>query len=343
MKRVWIGLALLVVIAGGVALTLWLRKPAHDFKVTGLAFHGDSLISTGYSDDVKVWNLASRKVTREASFRWSSTDKLCLLGSSGRIILGGIGSEGGLRLGTIAGEFKFLDGGDRWIDRCVLAAHEGLNRIVVGYPEPRRELAAILDLGTGRWQEVERTGEADVTSILFSTDGKSIVGGLNSGVVQLIDLATRKKQEVAALKAEISAILPVPSKPDQVVVALRPRGSGYFVQDSKTGAILGPGDCTLWTVTLPKGEAAPVGTFTGPVDSIAQSVDGRFLSWASVGGSVMLLDRSTGRQTAVVPPGVSKEVTSMAFSPDGKHLAIGRWDGRLQLWSLPELQGRELR
>lgn len=293
-----------------------------------------------------MWNVRSKKLSGETQFEWSSVDQFSLLKSTGRIILGGIGSNGGMRLGTFPGNPGFLRGG-RWDDSCVLTAHEGVNKIAVGYPHSSPELLCLMDLGTGNWQTVfraqnEEGGKSGVSAISFSGDGKSLVLGMESGRVQVVDTVTLKRSQVALAKARISEILPAPSKNGQFLVALEKRETGVSVYDPRTGEVFGLGDTALWRLDLQKGDLSPIGTFSGPIVSLAQSPDGERLAWSSL-GMVILYQPSSDQQEALPRPKASKEVTCLAFSQDGAMLATGDREGRIVLWSLADLTATELK
>jgi WD40 repeat protein len=70
---------------------------------------------------------------------------------------------------------------------------------------------------------------------------------------------------------------------------------------------------------------------TGPVLSVAFSLDGRILATGSGDGTARLWDSATGRPRATLTSHTDA-VTSVAFSPDGRTLATGSGDGTARLW-----------
>lgn len=168
----------------------------------------------------------------------------------------------------------------------------------------------------------------------FSAEGTSVVIGMASGRVQGVETATLKRRDVAVANDLVSEVVSIPSTPGQFLLALQQRNTAVDVQGKETGEVLGSEDSSLWRVDLRTGELAPVGAFSGPVAALAQSADGTRLAWSSVAGTVILYDVTSGQQEALVPPGVSDDVESLAFSLDGEMLATGDRDGRLVLWSL---------
>jgi hypothetical protein len=87
----------------------------------------------------------------------------------------------------------------------------------------------------------------------------------------------------------------------------------------------------------------PLGDVLAAVGSVALSADGRVAAHVSALGGVTLWDPVTAR----VLPGAPefKRATAVALSRDGRWLAVGQDDGRLQLWSRDEAPQpmRELR
>jgi WD40 repeat protein len=88
------------------------------------------------------------------------------------------------------------------------------------------------------------------------------------------------------------------------------------------------GEVTRWQI----GTGQRVGSF-GPSDEKASlSRDGRFLA-TTRGDTVHLWDVATGRELSSFKVGTSK-VAAVAFSPDGKTVAAGTFDGPIQLWNV---------
>ncbi len=69
-----------------------------------------------------------------------------------------------------------------------------------------------------------------------------------------------------------------------------------------------------------------------PFSVVALSDDGEVAA-AAQGGRVLLMDPETGKELATVPE-LNEDVTAMAFSPDGKHLAIAS-PTLIRVWSVP--------
>src|SRR5262249_32814409 len=82
----------------------------------------------------------------------------------------------------------------------------------------------------------------------------------------------------------------------------------------------------------------------GSADSVAFSPDGKTLAAGGAtdmmslgigGGNIMLWDLTSRQEKGYFRRGEQCEnILSVAFSPDGKHMASGSWDGKVQLWDV---------
>ena len=81
---------------------------------------------------------------------------------------------------------------------------------------------------------------------------------------------------------------------------------------------------------LPDGAKARLGK--GRINEIRYSPDGTRLAVASAIG-IWLYDTDTGAEVALLT-GHTGEVLSVMFSPDGRTLAGGNWDGTIRLWDV---------
>ena len=174
-----------------------------------------------------------------------------------------------------------------------------------------------------------------VKSVAWSPDGRWLATSGNEGVVKLWDAASLK--ELRAMKH-----------------AARDGGSGLvncvlFNPDGKTLAARNwDGTVSLWEIgTGQEAHALTVADAAGAISSIAFSHDGRFIAAADEGTKVKFWDVASGQlaRTLVSPPaeGMTIQIVSLAFSPDGRTLAtgearvdnaLGRYNGVVKLWDL---------
>ena len=76
------------------------------------------------------------------------------------------------------------------------------------------------------------------------------------------------------------------------------------------------------------------GTIGGNRVWVAFSPEGTLLA---AGGSdkLLLVDTDTGEVVATLNVSAKAQILSLAFSPDGKRIAIGTDDGTIRLWGVP--------
>jgi WD40 repeat protein len=156
------------------------------------------------------------------------------------------------------------------------------------------------DVGTHQEIACLRGQRGGVRRVLFSPDGKILAAGCTGQVVTLWDLASRR--QVAALPGYAPWDVP---GPDTIA----------FSPDGRTLAV-GCTDHTvkLWVVSGPSGAAGPA----APERSAAPAARRAALAW---------------RQSVSLPV-YSGGACGVAFSPDGRLLAVGSIGGGIALWEV---------
>lgn len=174
------------------------------------------------------------------------------------------------------------------------------------------------------------TGQAEVTSLSISPDGRLLVTGVSSGGLRLWNLqtgmATSEQQAVHNGPVQATAF-----GQDAGVLFSAGADGKMELFSVLGGSRLGPGDVERRR-TDPAGERI-----------IALSED-TGIAIATAGG-VQLWEGSDvweGRP-GVTPNGVTSRVVALAFSPDGQRLAAGGSDGAISLWGAHSLQDAPLR
>src|SRR5262245_3869195 len=154
----------------------------------------------------------------------------------------------------------------------------------------------------------QKPGEARIAGVAFSSDGKTLATANTSGAIQLWDTATG------------AAVRTLPDLQTVVHVAFSPDGKTLASATWDAGV-------TLWDVPAAEVRAVLKG-HTDTIERLTFSPDGKTLSTASWDGTVKLWDVELGRLKQSIQGSNSQR--SVAFSPDGKNLAIGT-SGNLRL------------
>jgi WD40 repeat protein len=149
-------------------------------------------------------------------------------------------------------------------------------------------------------------------AVVFSADGKFLASGACDGTINLWDVAERKE------KAKLDAH-------EGRVVSL------LFTPDGSTLISVDQGDSKgkFWDVATGKEKR----TFDGRM-AVAITPDGNTLASRTEDGANKLWNVATGKETATMK-GASAHWIALAFSPNGKLLASGRYGGGVvKLWDV---------
>jgi RNA polymerase sigma factor (sigma-70 family) len=322
------------------------RLEGHKSWVFALAFapDGKTLASGGYDRTLRLWDPVTGKEQRRAEGFRTSVSRL-VFSQDGRTLFVG-GPENRVRPWDVASwkEHPTFDGPEWGIFSLVYSP----NGQFVAAPSSRT--IWMWDATNGKLVRKLEGHTGTVTAVAFSADGKTLVSGADDGLVCLWDASTGREQRRLAPAG--GPIRRVALSPDGKLVAwaenapttlfLWPTGTDRaprkltvssesgarptlaslaFTPDGKTlyagsGTHLG---LLRWDVVTGK-ELPSLGRHDGGVNGVVLAPDGRSLAVVTMGGTLYLWETAT-EQTRMVVKDLGY-ATSVAFSPDGRWLAL---------------------
>jgi RNA polymerase sigma factor (sigma-70 family) len=222
---------------------------------------------------------------------------------------------------------------------------------------------------TATWREVHRFNCHAATST-FTPDGKRLVvcsmkddAGAQVATIRVFDVTTGKELSQASLGHEF-ACFALAVSPDGRVLGCgasdrsclldlttgrvlhrltgRPWAVG-FAPDGKTFAATAAGThLRLWDVEAGRERHEQPGNFGSAVVS-AVSPDGGLVAAADwIDSAVHVWDTATGRRVGLFPlKGEGRYTLDLSFSPDGRTLSAGLYQGTVQVWDVAT--GKEMR
>lgn len=173
------------------------------------------------------------------------------------------------------------------------------------------------DLSTGRQILSLRGLESDITSAVFTNDGKELASASRSGVI-LWNLTTHKAQKLALNQGSVE------------VKNLRFTSSGALLA-------VGVRDETIivWDISSGQMSGRPMTGFDGNIRSAALSPDGRSLATGVDNNNIILWDLSVSERLARRLGLHKYSIRGLSISPDSKILAAaGGTDDDVTLWDI---------
>lgn len=218
-----------------------------------------------------------------------------------------------------------------------LKKHSGLIESVVFSPDGKTVVGGgkdgnlhIWDVATGKHKksftnQLQTTDETThieaVSSILFNSDGNTIVSGTEAGTILLWDVSTGQIKQT--LKGHVSKVTTVAFSPDEQTLISTGNDGTARLWDISTGEqiqTLAGYKNTKWYVFFYTNGLPLAIDIKGEIGGVDDEI-------------IRLWDLRTGEQIKILP-GHSSWVTNLCFSIDGNTLASLSFDETVLLWDL---------
>jgi WD40 repeat protein len=186
-------------------------------------------------------------------------------------------------------------------------------KILISGSGKKDKTIKLWNVADGKLLKTLKGHQAPINSLSVSPDGRTFASGSDDKTIKLWDFSSG--EPLKTLKGHKSAVNTVTFSPGGNMISSCDK-KNILLWDTSNGKILKniKGDCTVIAVS-PDGKTIASGT-----------IDGIKLFDAASGASIKTLD--TDRDSLVVM------VSSIAFSPDSKIIALGGMSHRVVLWDL---------
>jgi WD40 repeat protein/tRNA A-37 threonylcarbamoyl transferase component Bud32/energy-coupling factor transporter ATP-binding protein EcfA2 len=233
---------------------------------------------------------------------------------------GGAGGDHSIRLSSIPERGRTLR---------VLQGHTNAVNAVAYSPDGTRLASAGADRAVLVW-DVARPGGTPVRlpghvdgalSVAWAPGGRSLAAGGGDGSVRLWS-PQQPRRPFTVLPGHTDGALSL---------AYRSDGRALATGD-------GAGTVRIWDLRRPSAAPRVLRTVDAAVLSVAYAPDGRSLAWTTDAGAATVMDLRSGQVREIRKPTHDlADVYSVTFSRDGRSLAVGDYDTRVDVWSTARL------
>jgi WD40 repeat protein len=271
--------------------------------VRALAFRGDgAVLAIGSAEGrLTLWDTATAAPLRSWEAHPGGVRAVAFSPDGKTVASGGADRRAVLWDGTTGKKLRDLPGPAAAV-RAVAVSPDG-RWVAIGGADGR----VLLSPTNGEPAKLlDALGGTPVADLAFSPDGSRLAGGFLDGTIRLWDVETRTlKQNVSGHAGRVQGLA---FSPDGNLLAFAGGWNAVVLWESVTGALVR---------TLPTDRPAAV-------HCLAFRPDGREVAAAASDGSVLLWDAGTAEVTdAVMLPSALNSIVQVAYSPDGRHLAVG--------------------
>ena len=280
----------------------------------GFTPDGKSVVSGGFDQSVRVWDLASRKEVRRFDGHTGLVLSVAVDKDGKQILSGGLDKTAKVWELPPSGPSK------------TLADHPGGIRAIALKPDGKQ-----LAVGSGKVVKIwdldgpkpirELTGHAeDVESIAWRGDGNQIASGDKARTIRLWDATTGAPQ--GTIETPSDTVLGLAYLPDH--------------QQILSGG--SDGVARLWKLPVGEAKAELVRAFggqKGPILALALDPGGSKLVTGSADRSIKVFEVATGKDLLTLE-GHADAVKALAITKDGQRLVSGSADKTFKVWNLAD-------
>jgi len=323
----------------------------HEDKINSIAFSPDGKILATASDDntARLWNVNGEPKQLVFFTRHQDNVKSIIFSPDGKT-LATASDDKTVKIWNLNGkELLTFKGGELGFNSPVFNPN---NSKMLATPSDDKTVK-LWDLKGKELQTFEDQKE-EVTSVIFSPDGKIIASGSKDKTVKLWYLNGKPKTKFKAQNQRIRSVVFSPNGETLATASddktaklwdlkgnLKRTFQGHkewvtSVVFSPNGKILATASddktAKIWNVEDGK-ERQTLRGHNGKVTSVAFSPDGETLATASDDKTAKLWNVEDGKERQI-PIRHNKKVTNVVFSPDGETFATASDDKTIKLWNL---------
>jgi WD40 repeat protein len=290
----------------------------HTSSVESVAFSPDGKLLASGSDDgtARLWDIRTRRAVKIFDTKNERTGRDLVFdiafSPDGRLLVGASNSDAyvwDVQGGQMVATFSRVD--DQSYMRDIAFSPDG-KLLAYGIEGVKYGSVGLWDVTTHKLTATWTGHRMGVENIAFSPDGKRLASRSADNTVRVWDVASG--QTVSTLKDFTKAVVNLAFSPDNKTLATLSVDLAVHLRDIHSGQY----------VTTLGGYDYDIAS---PWYGLAYRPDGRLIASSSMDGSATLWDVQGGKTAGVVPGGGPSLV---AFSPDGKLLAVGR--DNIELW-----------
>jgi WD40 repeat protein len=284
--------------------------------ICSLAFSPDGrkIASADLGGDVRLWDRTSGDVHRIRRLRPQDSQSV-VFSPDGRFLV------------VAAGESQVgvwnVDSGRRRAglkiasSRCVAFSPDGR---LLAATRPDDGAIVLWEWATRQERAVLRGHRGKPLAVAFAPDGRVLASGDSEGVIKLWEVVSGRERVCVQAYPSGFAIWSLAFSPD---------GSMLASASCQSSAAL------LWDGTTGRARGALRVPSPGIVTAMAFTPDGALLVLAGTDGVLRFKEPATGRERAALAVS-GNTPRALAIAPDGRTLAAGGVDQKVQLWDLHE-------